>query len=562
MDTVLRNALVVDGSGAPGQRVDVGIEGGRISAIGDLDAGSAEVIDLEGLVLAPGFIDVHTHLDAQVLWDADVTPCSWYGVTTVVLGNCGFGIAPTRPEHHTEVGRIMESVEDMSYDCLAEGVPWNTFETYPQYLDALDKTPKRLNVASMIGHTPVRLYVLGDDSDQRKDVSDDELNQMRAIVDEALEAGAVGFATSRFPTANGRYGRPVPSRWATAHEIYFLASALRDAGRGVLMTAVGPDMTPSDLARFSAESNVPSTYASYSPKPDGEEAADLLAIRELNAPVFPQFLSRGMTAQLNFYKPFFFGPLPSFQQVLEAPFDERAAIYADPAWRAKAGPELEERYGKLLRAGTIVLNETHPELEGRNIDELVAERGGSLLETIVQIALEDNLETRFEVQYEKADSWIVKTMNVDTETIIGLGDAGAHSVQIADASQPVSILAHFVRDTGAVALERAIWRLARQPADLYGFDDRGRIEVGAVADLVAFDLETVGVGERERAFDMPAGSERLIVKATGIEHVWVNGVAVRHDGKDIAGKWPGALIRTQAPHRTPGTWRSDRSKEA
>jgi N-acyl-D-amino-acid deacylase len=556
VNTVLRNALVVDGSGAPGQRVDVGIEGGRIAAIGDIDAGSAKVIDLDGLVLAPGFIDVHTHLDAQVLWDADVTPCSWYGVTTVVVGNCGFGIAPTRPEHRGEVGRIMESVEDMSYECLAEGVPWAAFETYPQYLDALEKAPKRLNVASMIGHTPVRLYVLGDDADQRTEVSDDELKQMRAIVDEALEAGAVGFATSRFPTANGRYGRPVPSRWATADELYYLASALRDAGHGVLMTAMGPDMNPPDLARISAEWNVPSTYATYSPKPGGEEADDLVAIRDLNAPVFPQFLSRGMTAQLNFHKPFFFGSLPSFHEVLKAPFDQRAAIYTDPAWRAKASPEIEERYGKLLRDGTIVLNETHPDLEGRNIGELVAERGGNLLDTVVQIALEDNLETRFQVQYEKPDSWIVKTMNVDIETIIGLGDAGAHSVQLADASQPVSILAHFVRDTGAVTLEHAIWRLARQPAELYGFDDRGRIEVGAVADLVAFDLATVGVGERERAFDLPAGAERLVVKATGIEHIWVNGVAVRHDGKDITGEWPGTLIRSQAPHRAPGTWRT------
>src|SRR5438132_5599909 len=228
MDFVLRNARLVDGTGAPARAADVGVAGDRIAAVGEIDAGKAEQIDLDGLTLAPGVIDIHTHFDAQVLWDPDLTPSSWHGVTTVVMGNCGFGIAPTRPEHRSTIARTLENVEGMSFEALEAGIPW-TFETFPEYLDTLDATAKRLNVGAMIGHTPLRLYVLGEAATERA-ATDDEVARMRDIVRDAISAGAIGFATSKSPTHSGAWGKPVPSRLAEKDEVFGIAAALKDAG--------------------------------------------------------------------------------------------------------------------------------------------------------------------------------------------------------------------------------------------------------------------------------------------------------------------------------------------
>jgi N-acyl-D-aspartate/D-glutamate deacylase len=528
MDLVLRGADVVDGSGAPAERVDVGIEGDRIVAVApDVDGGAAVEVALDGLVLAPGFIDVHTHLDAQVLWDPDVTPCSWYGVTSVVVGNCGFGIAPTRPEHREAVARIMESVEDMSYECLQAGIKWD-FETFAEYLDTLDRVPKRINVAAMVGHTPTRLYVLGDEADERTELAGDELAQMRAIVDEALAAGAVGFATSRFPTANGRDGKPVPSRLASADECRHLAEAVQASGHGVFMAAWGPDLEQLDI---------PVTWAPFAAK-------FLPEIKGTTARVVPQMTTRPIVAQLNLRKPYFFSVLDEFKQIIESPPERRASVYADPAWRDLARPALHgSRLGRSLTKAVISDSPNQPALIGRRLADVADERGVDVFDAMIDVAIVDGLDTRFELTLIEVDAPFMTELLASELCLIALGDAGAHATQLCDACQPVSVLQDWVRERKAVPLEHAIWRLARQPAELFGFHDRGRIEEGAIADLVAFDPATVGVSGRERVFDMPAGSERLIIRATGIEHVWVNGVAVRHDGVEVPGAHPGRLLR-------------------
>jgi N-acyl-D-aspartate/D-glutamate deacylase len=537
MDLVLRGADVVDGSGAPAQQVDVGIQGDRIVAVApDVDGGAAAEVALDGLVLAPGFVDVHTHLDAQVLWDPDVTPCSWYGVTSVVLGNCGFGIAPTRPEHREAVARIMESVEDMSYECLQAGISWD-FETFPEYLDTLDRVPKRINVAAMVGHTPTRLYVLGDDADERAELAGDELAQMRAIVDEALAAGAVGFATSRFPTANGRDGKPVPSRLASADECRHLVEAVQASGHGVFMAAWGPDLEPHDLTRVAEELDIPVTWAPFAAK-------FLPEIEGTTARVVPQMTTRPIVAQLNLRKPYFFGVLDEFKEIIESPPEHRASVYADPAWRDLARPALHSsRLGRSLTKAVISDSPNQPALIGRRLADVADERGVDLFDAMVDVAMVDDLDTRFELTLIEVDAPFMTELLTSEHCLIALGDAGAHATQLCDACQPVSFLQDWVRERKAVSLEHAIWRLARQPAELFGFHDRGRIEVGAIADLVAFDPTTVGVTGRERVFDMPAGSERLIIRATGIEHVWVNGVTVRRDGVEVPSAHPGRLLR-------------------
>src|SRR6476619_5035287 len=251
MDLVLRGAQLIDGTGAPSRAADIGVDDGRIAAIagpGELPvgAGRADVVELDGLVLAPGFVDIHTHFDAQVLWDPDLTPSSWHGVTTVVMGNCGFGIAPTRPEHRSTIARTLENVEGMSYDALEAGIPW-TFETFPEYLDTLDAIAKRLNVGAMIGHTPLRLYVLGDEATERA-ATDDEVARMHDIVAEAIAAGAIGFATSRSPTHSGAWGKPVPSRLAENDEVFGIAAALEEAGRGIVQVTPGAGLFVDELA--------------------------------------------------------------------------------------------------------------------------------------------------------------------------------------------------------------------------------------------------------------------------------------------------------------------------
>src|SRR2546426_6025951 len=258
MDFVLRNARLVDGTGAPARAADVGVAGDRIAAVGEIDAGKAEQIDLDGLTLAPGFVDIHTHYDAQVLWDPDLTPSSWHGVTTVVMGNCGFGIAPTRPDHRSLIARTLENVEGMSVEALEAGIPW-TFETFPEYLDTLDGLSTRLNVGALIGHTPVRLYVLGDEAVERPATSD-EVARMRAIVAEALAAGAVGFATSKSPTHSGADGKPVPSRLAETDEVFELARALGEAGRGVMQATPGPGLFLEEFAALSKEVGRPVSW--------------------------------------------------------------------------------------------------------------------------------------------------------------------------------------------------------------------------------------------------------------------------------------------------------------
>ncbi len=539
---VLRNAELVDGTGARRRPADVVINGDRIVEVAA--PGTAEgdaVVDLEGLVLAPGFIDCHTHYDAQVLWDPDLTPSSWHGVTTVVMGNCGFGIAPTKPEHRETIARTLENVEGMSVDALAAGIPWN-FETFPEYLDAVEQQRTRLNVAVMIGHTPLRTYVLGSDATERAATAD-EVAQMRRLVGEALDAGAVGFATSKANAHAGAWGKPVPSRLAERSEIFDICTALKERNKGVVAITKGDEFGVSAFCELSQAIGRPVTYTALG---TGQGWRDVVErISSLGGQVWPQLACRPIVMQLTMADP---GPLarvPAFNEIVMVPHGQRAGILSDPAWRERARADSDVVGWPPFERITVQETEAHAELrDGPTLAELAKQRGEHPLDVMCDLALADNLRTRFRVVLANADYDELAEMLRDDRLLLGLSDAGAHASQLCDAVFSTYLLQHWVRETGVLSLEKAVWRLTGHPASIFGLSGRGTVRPGNYADLVAFDPETIAVEPMERVFDLPAGADRLVAASTGVEAVWVNGVPTRTDGKDVFGARAGRLLRS------------------
>ena len=550
MDLVLRGAEVVDGSGAPARAADLGVDGGRIvavaepGALGAEAAGAADVVDLDGLVLAPGFVDIHTHYDAQVTWDPDLTPSCWHGVTTVVMGNCGFGIAPTRPEHRGTIARTLENVEGMSVDALEAGIDWS-FETFPDYLAALDRLPTRLNVAALIGHTPLRLFVMGEDATERP-ATDAEVAEMKRLVGEAVGAGAIGFATSQSPTHQGEGGRPVPSRLATPEEIVAIADALGEAGRGVVQVTPGPGFFIDELAGLSTRIGRPVTWTALLTGMIGPGAPAKLMDRteELGGEVWPQIACRPLVMQITLEDPFPFSMVDGFKEVLALPRSQRADLYADPAWRDRTRDDVSRFWGNRWAKTTLQETDRHPELrDGPTLVEIAQSRGADPFDTLIDLSLEEDLRSRFRIVLANDDEDELAGLLRDQRAVLGLSDAGAHASQLCDACFSTDLLGRWTRERGVLTLEQAVHRLTGHPARVFRLGDRGTIAEGMAADLVAFDPATIGPGELERVWDLPGGADRLITRSTGVEHVWVNGAAIRRDGADVGGVRPGVLVR-------------------
>ena len=543
MDLILRNGTVIDGTGAERRSADVGVADGTVVAVGDVAAtGGAEEVDLGGLVLAPGFVDIHTHYDAQVLWDPDLTPSCWHGVTSVVVGNCGFGIAPTRPEHRETIARTLENVEGMAFDALVEGIDWS-FETFPEYLAAIDALPKRLNVGVLAGHTPTRLYVLGEEASDRE-ATHEEVAEMAAIIREALEAGAVGFSTSGAPTHAGAYGKPVPSRLAAYEEIRTLAAQMGEVGHGVMQATVGANLFMDQFADISTLTGRPVSWTALLSGMWGPGGATGIvdAIAERGGEVWPQVACRPLVMQVTLADPFPMATMDAFQEVLAVPHDQRAEVYRDPAWRARMHAD-HSIWGDRLTKATIQETEVHRGLvDGPTMADLAAERGVDAFDLMIDLALEDDLATRFRIVLANDDEDELADLLRDERTVLGLSDAGAHASQLCDANFSTHLLGEWVRARGVLTLEQAVWRLGGQAAEVFRLAGRGRIVEGGAADLVAFDPDTVGSGPLERVWDLPAGADRLIAHSTGIEHVWVNGTPIRRDGEDLEAR-PGVLLR-------------------
>ena len=554
-DLKITNGSIIDGTGAAAQSGDLGIKDGKVVAMGEAPDTATREIDADGQVVCPGFVDIHTHYDAQILWDRNLTISPWHGVTTAVVGNCGFGVAPTKPAHRDMIMRTLEKVEGMSVAALKAGLgeDW-PFETFREYLDVIDTVGPAINVGVLYGHTPLRTYVMGEDATERA-ASDDELAQMCALLSDGMKAGALGFATSKASTHVGYEGRPVPSRAAHMDEIHALCDVLGGLDKGVIQATVGRELFLDEFEQIATRTGRPITWtallAGLSLGKGGHEE-QLVQSRELAArglKISPQVTPRPLNFEYQFKEPFVFEAISMFKPVSAADFDGKCRIYRDPEFRAAFKERMrtiKPAFQSSVSKTVISQYDPDPQLHERLLYEVAAERGMDPIDLALDLSLETNLEARFRMPVANHNEDEVEPLLKSDFTVLGLSDAGAHASQLCDACQPTHFLKRWVREKGVFSLEQAIRMLTTRTAEVMGITDRGRLGLGLPADVVVFDPATVSDGPLQRVHDFPAGADRLISEATGISNVIVNGTMIREHGEDTiqsGGALPGRLLR-------------------
>ena len=535
-DLVIRGGTVVDGTRRPAYRADLAISDGRISAIGErLDA--RVTIDASGRIVTPGFIDLHTHYDPQVLWDPWLTPSSHLGVTSVIAGNCSFSLAPCAPEMRASMMRTMEAVEDMRVATLVAGVDWS-FETYPEYLDAIRRQGIALNYSGFVGHTAVRQWVMGDAAFDRE-ATDDEIARMRSIVADALRAGAIGFSFDRSPSHRGDGGRRVPSAVAPQSEVEALMMVTRELGRGVVQCSPGENFHW--LYEFQGRLGRPITWTSILAFPRGDTAraywGDKIAYHTEHGiakgrRVYPQVTCRRVTATIKLTNPATFTMVPAWGELMAIEKDRQRQAYVDPAWRKRAWAEIASGRHVNPRWSLFSVEESRsaPELEGQSIERIALDTGRTPVAVMCDVALADDLETTFGVVFANDDAAELTGLLQSPGVVLGLSDAGAHVGQLCDATLPVDFLATWIRDRELMSLEAGVHKLTGEPAALLELPDRGRLTVGARADVVVIDWDALDAGPVRRVRDFPGDTDRLVAhEPRGIAHVIVNGVPIRND---------------------------------
>ena len=557
MEFIIRGAILYDGSPGPRQDVvDVHVSGGEIIAVGrNLEPpGDAAVIDAGGLALMPGIIDTHTHYDAQITWDGGLTPSPSLGVTSVVIGNCGFTIAPCREPDRDLVMRNLTQVEGMSLDVLQQGIDWS-FETFPQYLDSIERRGSAANVAAFLGHSALRTYVMGPAAVERA-ANDDEIAAMAAQVRAAMDAGAVGFATSTAPQHNGWGGVPMPSRLADDRELEALVSTMAEFGHGLFMLTKGDRTDVPYLEQLAAKAGCPIMIAALLHNPTNPTGTlnELDRIAEANArgrALWGQVSCCPLTMDFTLASAYPLEGLSAWAPAMKVSGDGLKAIIADPSFRAAIKEELDRPAGVRLFNGEwdkIALTEAatpaNAAFEHRTVADLATEAGKHPLDWMLDLAIEEDLQSLFTAILLNSDEQAVGRMIRHPNASVALSDAGAHLTFFCDAGFGLHLIGHWARRLGVLSIEEAVHELTDKPARIFGLGRRGRIAPGYAADLMLFDPEQLDRGPKQRVHDLPGGGARLTTDAVGLHGVWVNGVpVVDSDGRAVADARPGELIR-------------------
>jgi N-acyl-D-aspartate/D-glutamate deacylase len=560
-DLLIKNGAVIDGSGLPRYRGDVAVRHGRIAAIGRIREGAREVIDADGQVVAPGFVDGHTHMDAQVFWDPLGTSSCWHGITSVVMGNCGFTLAPCAKDKRYMVVRNLQRAEDIPTAAMEAGIDWR-WTTFPEFLDVLESLPKGINYSGYIGHSALRTYVMGERAFDL-DATEDDLRAMERELRDALRAGAMGFTTSRSPAHETPEGRPVASRFASWDEVRRLVGVMGDLNAGIFeLAGEGVDRAPGDpglrayherLRDLAVETGRPVTFGVFSRRGVPDVWRKYLALLDETAAaggrMFAQVHSRWLSALLSFKTQTPFDHLPVWKDIRTLPLAEQAPKLRDPALRRHLieasgasdgrrplGTEARlPEYDRLLVFDTVA----GPH---RTVAEVARERNEHPAQTMIELALQKNLDLFFLQPIANEDQDFALELMRHPRTVTTFSDSGAHVSQLMDSSLQTHVLSHWVREKQAFTLEQAVRMLTLVPATYWGFADRGLIREGMAADLVVFDPDTVAPEMPEVVDDLPAGARRLTQKTRGIAATVVNGEVLLKDGKHT-GALPGQLLR-------------------
>ncbi len=560
-DIVNKHGPVIDGTGAPRFQADIGIVDGKIKTIGVVNGEARETIDATGQIVSPGFIDGHTHMDAQISWDPLGTCSVWHGITTVVMGNCGFTLAPCASKDKHLVVRNLERAEDISGEAMEAGIDW-TWETYPEYLDSVERLPKGINYSGYVGHSALRTYAMGERAFSEEANAEDMAAMKKELAD-SIRAGAMGFTTSRTRNHQTPNGDPVASRLASWDEVKELVGVMGELGAGIFEIAseeVGRDPKAQReyherLRDLAVESGRPVTWGMFSTKRAPEIWPPYMDLLEETAQaggkMFAQVHSRALTVLMSFETRMPFDGYPVWKEMRQKPLAEQEAALRDPEMRAKlvaaangdnpnktkaAGPEIRRMdYDNVFVMDTVAG-------PNKSIAEVAKERGVDPVDAMIDVALENNMKAFFRQPLINEDQDHVLEMMKHPRSVVTFSDSGAHVSQIMDSSLQTHVLSHWVREKGAFTLEEAVHMLTSEPAEAWGFDDRGLLKEGMAADIIVFDADRVAPLMPEVRTDLPAGAKRLVQKAEGIAFSIVNGEVLMRDGEHT-GVYPGKLLR-------------------